>query len=172
MIVFSTIIFIVNGFSQKISFSPVLVCGCDSSYTPLERFSLRKSDESTFKEYFNVVAVINDTGAYFLRSHLLRDDSILVNFKSFRSVADTFLKQDILEKVRIPKEEGRGDYYQCGKICEGRIIECFSNGSKKMEAKFRNGNPRGKMILYRMDGRVKAINFYNKQGKLIDRKIF
>ncbi|MEK7225755.1 MAG: hypothetical protein AAB221_08735 [Bacteroidota bacterium] len=159
-----------NSKSQQINFKCILKFECDSAHKGLDNFSIRKNGSENTLFFLQSNVVLKDTGVYILKSHLIQDDSVFINFLYFRDYTDTILGAGLQQIVIVPKQSGQGDYYCCEKLCRGYITEYFSNGIKKFEGKFRNGYPVGRLRTYYMDGRRRSENRYNRKGGLVSSK--
>jgi hypothetical protein len=97
------------------------------------------------------------------------------------SFTKTFLdKEKYNDTIDIPKVHKRlkntGQYghlflgyYNCDKICNGHIIDYYSNGEIKLEGDFKNGIPI-EITRYDINGKLITIEVYNKDGALIEIK--
>lgn len=52
-------------------------------------------------------------------------------------------------------------YFNCDKLCEGKIVDYYNNGEMRLEGVFKNGSPIGKLIFYKKDGSVCRVEKYN-----------
>ena len=58
-------------------------------------------------------------------------------------------------------------YFNCNKVCNGKEIDYYKNGKKRLEAEFYNGKPKDSIKAYDINGNLKFIEIYNLTGDLI-----
>jgi hypothetical protein len=73
------------------------------------------------------------------------------------------------DTIRVPKillsfgnelHTKRWSYLNCNEICNGKIIDLYSNGNKRLEGSFVNGKPK-EIKFYRENGIIETEEIYN-----------
>ena len=114
----------------------------------IEKLNFELTNLDNQKEYIssNFKTSVDTIGNYILSSHLIDGD--------FRISINTSLKINnsvkFIDTITIPKtrfvtslelHSKYWNYYNCDILCNGKIIDYFSNGNKRLEGVFKNGKP-------------------------------
>ncbi|CAM3889005.1 hypothetical protein FLCU109888_06995 [Flavobacterium cucumis] len=114
----------------------------------IEKLNFELTNLDNQKEFIssNFKTSVDTIGNYILSSHLIDGD--------FRISINTSLKINnsvkFIDTITIPKtrfvtslelHSKYWNYYNCDILCNGKIIDYFSNGNKRLEGVFKNGKP-------------------------------
>lgn len=108
---------------------------------------------------------------YFVATEYYRGDLLkIINFTystNAEEKKDTIINIHQVDKFHkgnsVNFEEG---YFNCDKLCDGKIVDYYNNGGKRLKGVFKDGSPIGKLIYYKKDGSVCRVEKYNKKGLL------
>lgn len=154
-----------KGVSQIVQFKLYGLNVCNGKFEKVKLFSLNKGNTIYYPNDTNGVCILPDTGHYVLHSDEIKE----YYFNSFGYRSDTINLFSILECYSMHDFSG---YCCCGEKCEGRGVDYYHNGQKRIEGRFRNGKPIGKVKYYTQDGVLKSIRFYNKKGSYRKEKVY
>jgi antitoxin component YwqK of YwqJK toxin-antitoxin module len=143
---------------------------CNKEVKKIHFFGVKKDNKVFSVEDSTGVLQLKDIGVYTLSYALDMIDSTQLgkeyHFNSIGSYSDTLKLMSInscLEPTSHPNFIG---YCCCGdEKCEGKQIDYYANGNKRIEGFFNKGKPIGELIFYKRDGSINYIEKYNKKGK-------
>lgn len=165
-----TILFLFISFSlhaEKIKFRCLVKSVCSDSLELLKDFYLI---DSLGKKYSSVkdVCSVDRLGEYTLYSEQLNlgIKPIKIKFISFEEEKVDTIQNFVLYQMLIPKRSRSGDWFYCDKIANGYKVDYYKNGKKRIEGKFKNGNPIGILKYYDEDG-PGYYNVYYRKGRKI-----
>jgi len=133
-------------------------------------------DMDSWKSYHSKKSEIqiDSIGTYLLSSHL-RSQDYNDSFSSVFEISNMGKQIDTISIPRIRMRTGSElhspyfKYVNCDKICDGQEIDYYSNGNKRIEGTFTNGDPI-QMADYRIDGTIETKEFF-KKGTLITERV-
>jgi len=144
---------------------------CSNEVKEIKYFGLRKGGDSFNTIDTSGIVLLKDTGVYILSYVLDKiDDSELGKkyyVKSTGDLADTLRILKITPCIETSTRANFNGYCCCDKKCEGRQIDYYENGSKRIEGNFVEGKPVGKLIFYDSKGNVQEVHKYNGKGRLV-----
>jgi len=143
---------------------------CSNEVREIKYFGLKKGNESFNAIDTSGVVILKDTGVYVLSYALDKvGDSQLGEkyyLKSPGNFSDTLRLLKITPCIETSTRTAFSGYCCCDKKCEGRQIDYYENGNKRIEGKFVGGKPVGKLIFYDpKGGSVREVHKYNKKGR-------
>ncbi len=149
--------------AQEIRFEPYVRDKCRDTIEKPTYFVLRKDSVNYFPKKNKNFIVIKEKGIYKL-STLYFDVKKQYNFNHYGIIKDTLNELTIRKcYIRPPFYVG---YCCCDKECEGKKVDYYANGIKRIEGFFVNGRPIGEVRKYYRDGKLKELEKYNKKGRL------
>ena len=158
-----------RGICQDVLFNLYSYNPCTEEVKRIDFFGLKKGDKTFSVKDSSGFLQLKDTGVYALSYALAMIDSAQLgkeyHFNSAGSYSDTLRLMTItpcLEPTSHPNFIG---YCCCGEECEGKQVDYYANGNKRVEGFFNKGKPIGKLVFYKIDGSVNYIEKYNKKGK-------
>jgi len=140
---------------------------CSKEVRRIESFGLSMGGASFSPT--DTSSLLLDSGVYIL-SYVIEkiDDSQLgrkYHIKSKGIFNDTLSLLRISPCIEPTTHPDFSGYCCCGKKCEGRQIDYYQNGIKRIEGNFIGGKPVGRLIFYYPDGNVKEVYRYSKKGR-------
>jgi len=160
-----------SAFGQQIKFEVYLKDRCVDTISKLMFFNLNKGDKDFYPKNNNGIVMLKEKGKYELTT-IYNDDKIIYELNDFKSVVDTIQKPIIrkcLEPTSSPNFVG---YCCCNSKCEGKQIDYYSNGNKRLEGNFIDGKPMGKLKFYNSEGTLIRVDKYNRKGVMTRQKIY
>jgi hypothetical protein len=93
--------------------------------------------------------------------------SFTKSFLDKKKYNDTINIPKVLQRLRNTGQYGHLSlgYFNCDEICDGHIIDYYSNGKIKYEGDFNNGIPL-KIKKYDINGKLISVEVYDKDGVL------
>jgi hypothetical protein len=108
-------------------------------------------DNGAFDEF---KVILPDTGRYFLITESATNPLLHLQFDSFGTFRDTFYIKKIIPVIYISNPPF-SEYTTCDSLAEGFISDYYYNGNKRMEGRFKNGQPVDSLMLYYRSGILK-----------------
>lgn len=140
---------------------------CSKEVRRIESFGLKMGGGS-----FNPTdtsSLLLDSGVYILSYVIEKIDSTQLgkkyHIKSIGVFSDTLRLLSIspcIEPTTYPNFSG---YCCCDRKCEGRQIDYYQNGNRRIEGNFIGGKPVGRLVFYHPDGSVKEVHQYSRKGR-------
>ena len=133
-------------------------------------------DMNSWKSYQsnNSKIEIDSLGTFLLSSQIVSQD-YNDSFSSVIEISDLAENVDTISIPRIRMRTGSElhspywKYVNCDKICDGKEIDYYSNGNKRIEGTFIKGDPI-QMTDYRINGTIETKEFF-KKGTLIRERV-
>jgi len=141
---------------------------------------------SNKKQTYKGTILLQAKGEYKLIAPELDEEYYIIIDKFISS--DTLVLPKILEKIIWPphafkvgldkdvekenKQKNLPTFWVCDVKCNGKLVDHYSNGNKKIAGTFVNGLPVGKLKRYYCNGRIKEVSVYDKDGFLTKRTLF
>ncbi|HEU5292148.1 MAG TPA: hypothetical protein VFU05_15970 [Cyclobacteriaceae bacterium] len=144
---------------------------CSKEVKAIKFFGLKKEGIALSRQDTSGILLLRDTGVYVL-SYVIDDiDSTQLgkkyHIKSVKNFSDTLRLLSIkqcLEPISHPNFVG---YCCCDEKCEGKQVDYYQNGFKRIEGNFKKGKPVGELIFYHPNGEISEVHKYNKKSKLV-----
>ncbi|MFZ2341027.1 MAG: hypothetical protein WAW07_15055 [Bacteroidales bacterium] len=149
--------------AQEIQFTLHGLNPCTGKIENVSFYSLKKGAIYSPKDSTGTCA-IPDTGMYTLTFF---DEDKHYTFKEFKTYSDTLRFPAIQFCQELTTRVSFSGYCCCGTLCEGKQVDYYSNGNKRIEGFFNKGKPIGKLNFYYPTGQLKLVEEYNKRGKLL-----
>jgi hypothetical protein len=152
--------------AQSITLKLFLSNPCADSVGVLSFYTLQKGSNKYYPTSNDGLTQLKDTGVYKL-SIIYFDDIMDLELRNFGSITDTIKMYSIMkceEPISHPSFIG---YCCCDKKCDGKQVDYYQNGVKRLEGNFNEGKPVGKLIFYDQKGKIKEIHKYNKKGRFV-----
>lgn len=156
-------------FGQEIKFELYISDSCKDTIGRVPFYNLRKNGIDYYPQDNNGIVYLKEIGQYEL-STIYSKVLKTYDLKSFDNVKDTINMPSINECLEPTTHPNFIGYCCCEDKCEGKQIDYYSNGNKRIEGYFKNGKALGKLKYYYLDGTLKQVDKYNKKGILIRRK--
>lgn len=156
-------------YGQEIKFEVYIKDACADSINKLMFFNLKKDNIDYFPENNDGMVFLKEKGKYELTT-IYSEDSVMYELNDYNNISDTILMPTIRQFIEPTSSPDFAGYYCCGSECNGKQIDYYSNGNKRLEGTFENGKPIGKLKFYYSDGSLKRIDKYNKKGVMVNRK--
>jgi hypothetical protein len=141
---------------------------CSKEVRRIESFGLKMGDRS-----FNPTdtsSLLLDSGVYILSYVIEKIDSSQLGkkyyIKSIGVFGDTLRLLSISPCIEPTTSPNFSGYCCCNKKCEGRQIDYYQNGNKRIEGNFIDGKPVGRLIFYHLNGNVREVHKYSRKGRL------
>lgn len=110
--------------------------------------------------------VLDSIGTYYLYSSLEinnGDDGVLVSANLKILKKGVFTDTIVIPKIRFVTpnalHSSEWEYYNCSQLCDGKEIDYYLNGNKRIEGQYKKGKAI-ELIEYRPDGTKKSMEFY------------
>lgn len=136
---------------------------CTGKVENVSFYSLKKEAIYSPKDSTGT-CILPDTGIYTLTFF---DENKNYTFKEFKTYSDTLRLPTIQFCQELTTRVLFSGYCCCGILCEGKQVDYYSNGNKRIEGSFNKGKPIGKLNFYYSTGQLKLVEKYNKRGKLL-----
>lgn len=165
LILLITVWFVSNkqALSQEIQFTLHGYNPCTGKIENVSFYALKQQTVYNPKDSSGM-CLLPDTGTYSLTFF---DEEKHYTFKEFKTYSDTLRLPIIQFCIEPTTRVAFSGYCCCGSPCEGKQVDYYSNGNKRLEGSFIKGRPIGKLNFYYSTGQVKLVEVYNKQGKLL-----
>ena len=155
--------------AQSITFTLYLHDVCADTVGEHFSYSLHKGDSSYSPTYPNGTVYLSELGAYRLSTVWLEGYREYY-FSEYTTIIDTVK----LASIYLCFEGGMhpptwSGYCCCGERCEGNLVEYYSDGTKRMEGNFRNGEALGQVRSYYPNGQLYQRATYFPRGNLLRR---
>ena len=155
--------------AQEIRFEPYVRDKCKDTIKKIDFFVLQKDGIEYYPKNNEGFVVLKEKGVYVL-SALYFEKKMLYNFEHYGTVIDTLNESTIYEcYIRRPFYLG---YCCCDEVCDGKKVDYYANGMKRIEGFFIKGKPIGEVKKYYRNGKLKELEKYNKKGELKWKKEF
>lgn len=150
--------------AQIIKFELYLADNCTDTIGRIDFYTLMKDSVSYYPKNNDGITYLPDTGEYIL-STIFDDEIIVYDIKNRESIIDTIESKTIQFCLEPTTRVAFSGYCCCGVPCEGKQVDYYHNGNKRIEGVFNRGKTTGKMIFYKRDGSIDYIEKYSKKGK-------
>ena len=97
----------------------------------------------------------------------IREAPNSLSFDQYKTYSDTFRISLIAEYFGTTTAGGYYGYYCCEELCDGEIVEYFSNNHISFKGSFDNGIPNDNLYYYYRNGNVKEIHFHTRRHRYI-----
>jgi len=116
---------------------------------------------------------IDSIGTYLLSSQLASQDyndsfSQVIEISNLNKHVDTISIPRIRMRSRSELHSPYFKYVNCDTICDGMEIDYYTNGNKRIEGTFINGDPI-QLVDYRIDGTMESKEFFKKRTLIRER---
>ena len=156
----------------------------------IEKLEYDLFDLKTEKEYYskNSIANVDSVGTFIMSAALINEDFVksfskTIEIKENKKYIDTLSIPRILFTTKTALHSDYWNYFNCNKLCNGKEIDFYPNGNKRLEGIFKNGKPLN-IIYFRENGTkesgefynygensVKRLEYYNENGELNEYEI-
>ena len=125
-------------------------------------------DMTSFKSYQSKKSEIkiDSAGRYLLWSQIVNQDyndsfSSVIEISNFNEQFDTISIPRIRMRTGSELHSTYWKYFNCDRICNGKEIDYYSNGNKRIEGIFEDGDPI-QIADFREDGTIETKEFFKK----------
>ena len=144
---------------------------CNNTITPLECELKAPSGIKYNKRDSTGYFLLKEEGTYLMTALYLRGDFMhyidtLIEVQFDSTINYTIILEQVYECTEWALNPTQGGFCKCNELCNGVVIDYYSNGNKRLEGNFFNGKPKGKLYFYNKDGSIKYIEKYSRNGKL------
>lgn len=155
------IILISNSIVAQITFEPVFMSQCSREVGELDWFVTDTNGVFVMNEYGSKSVSLPKIGKYTL--HLNFDDGpFTISISKEGLTRDTFLLKRI-QFVTYVSNPPRSEYLDCDSLANGEIIDYYTNGNKRMQGVFINGQPIDSVFSYYESGKLSEIFIPNQK---------
>ena len=152
-------------FGQDIKYNLMLKRPCTGEVENAIIYYLEKSGKQFSISDSVGTILLKEPGRYKLFAYMLGAEQEVLVKKGVNRDTLTMVKiEECLEPVGHPSFIG----YCCCDLtkCQGKQVDYYNNGNKRIEGNFKDGIAKGKVIYYYPDGKIEKIRVYNKKGIL------
>lgn len=166
---FLTMFMSIVSIAQEIRFELFIRDNCNDTVQKVPFFSLQKNDGNFYPKNNDGIVILKEKGVYEL-STIFFDEVRRYTIEDFGIIKDTINMPKIKQCFEPTSNPSFVGYCCCCKKCEGKKIDYYANGNKRLEGCFKKGKPIGKLKMYYSDGSLRQVDKYNKKGRLIRSK--
>ncbi|MFT6961860.1 MAG: antitoxin component YwqK of YwqJK toxin-antitoxin module [Flammeovirgaceae bacterium] len=105
-----------------------------------------------YKAFYNFTKML-ELGTEYLDTLTLPKSTVWFESELHTGYANRFESELYAKKAK---------WHCCEELCQGEIVEYYSTGEKRLEGKFKDGLPMGKIIYYDKKGNIGKIAKYRK----------
>ena len=157
--------------AQEIRFEPYVRDKCRDTIEKIDFFVLQKDGIKYYPKNNEGFVVLKEKGEYEL-SALYFEKKMRYNFNHYGTIRDTLNESTINECYNLYTRPVFYGYCCCDERCDGKKVDYYANGMKRIEGFFVKGVPIGEVKKYYRNGRLKELEKYNKKGELKWKKEF
>ena len=156
-------------FGQQIKFEVYMKDACTDSTSKLMFFNLKKDGRDYYPENNDGIVFLKEKGKYELTT-IYSEDIKVYELNGINNIIDTIWAPTIRQCIEPTSNPNFVGYCCCDILCNGKQIDYYSNGNKRLEGIFENGRSIKKLKFYYTNGSLKQTEKYNKKGVMVRRK--
>ena len=145
----------------QITYEPIFLNQCTGELDKTQFWWLIDSTEIYNLDTIEYKRVVLPKSGSYKLYYDINEEPINLTINNYELVKDTFLVKRINHVIYI-STPSFSEYYDCDSLANGRIIDYYFSGNKRIEGRFKNGQLIDSMLTYYRNGQIAEIFIPNK----------